>query len=57
MPPMPTSTQVDTRRRVLRYLKLGWPVRKIADTLGVSTQAVYQHRARLLEDGEWEKAS
>lgn len=41
----------DTQQRVLRYLKLGWPIRKIADTLAISTQSVYYHEARLIEAG------
>lgn len=49
---MPTAKQVDTSRRVLRYLKLGWPIRRIADTLAISTQAVYKHRDRLIQAGE-----
>lgn len=49
---MPTQNEVDTRRRVLRLLRLGWPVRRIAETLGISTQGVYHHKKNLIESGE-----
>lgn len=40
-----------TRQRVLRMTKDGLTPRQIALALGISTQAVYQHLARLRKEG------
>lgn len=41
-----------TRETVRDMYRAGRSVREIAAALGISTQAVYQHLARLRRDGE-----
>lgn len=43
---------MSTRQTVRDMYRAGRSVREIAAALGISTQAVYQHLARLRRDGE-----
>lgn len=43
---------MSTRETVRDMYRAGRSVREIAAALGISTQAVYQHLARLRRDGE-----
>ena len=44
-----------TRQEVLRLTRVGLTARQIAGVLGISTQAVYQHLAKLRAEGALEE--
>jgi hypothetical protein len=48
---MPGSmdTEAPAREQVKKYLSRGWTPRQIALHMGISTQAVYDHMARIRE--------
>jgi DNA-directed RNA polymerase specialized sigma24 family protein len=52
MPEKTTSKEESPTRRVVRLKTAkGWTPREIALSLGISTQAVYKHLAKIREDG------
>ena len=47
----------DTRRRVRELTELGWSALDIAEALGITRTRVYQHRAKIRQAAEKERAS
>jgi hypothetical protein len=47
----PSKDESPTRRVVRTKTARGWTPREIALSLGISTQAVYKHLAKIREDG------